>query len=154
MNIVNISDPAWRRDDEPEGYGGPYFQLGPVVGAKRTGMSVYELGPGQSICPYHYECAEEEWLLVMEGNPTLRHPDGESQLSPSDVVFFPVGPAGAHKLTNATDDVVRLIMFSDVVTPSATVYPDSDKIGIWPGEGTEKLIVRRASGVGYWDGEG
>jgi hypothetical protein len=44
-------------------------------------------------------------------------------------------------------------MFSDVVTPSATVYPDSDKIGIWPGEGTENVIVRRTSGVSYWDGE-
>lgn len=154
MNIVNISDPTWQRDDdEPEGYGGAYLKVGELVGAKRTGISVYELAPGQSICPYHYECAEEEWLLVLHGAPTLRHPDGESQLAPSDVVFFPVGPAGAHKVTNATDDPVRVLMFSDVVTPAATVYPDSDKVGIWPGAGTDKLIVRRSSGVGYWDGE-
>ena len=31
------------------------------------------------MCPYHYEYAEEEWLLVVEGNPILRHPEGEER---------------------------------------------------------------------------
>lgn len=57
-----------------------------------TGMSAYELPPGQAIGPYHYENPEEEWLLVLDGRPTLRHPDGEDELKPWDVVFFPPGP--------------------------------------------------------------
>jgi hypothetical protein len=37
--------------------------------------------------------------------------------------------------------------------PAVAVYPDSDKLGVWPdGEG-DKLIVRRDSAVDYWDGE-
>ena len=44
-------------------------------------------------------------------------------------------------------------MFSTVVTPTATVYPDSDKVGIWTGDPETDLLVRRESGVEYYDGE-
>ena len=42
-------------------------------------MTVYELPPGQSICPYHYELGDEEWLIVLAGRPTLRTPEGEQR---------------------------------------------------------------------------
>ena len=51
---------------------------GPDLGAAKLGASVYELPPGEAVCPYHYELAEEEWLLVLEGRPTVRHPAGTS----------------------------------------------------------------------------
>jgi hypothetical protein len=44
-------------------------------------------------------------------------------------------------------------MFSDVRHPAATVYPDSDKIGIWTGNKADDILVRRESGVSYYDGE-
>jgi hypothetical protein len=37
---------------------------------------------------------------------------------------------------------------------AATVYPDSDKIAIWTGDDADDLVVKRTSGVGYWEGEG
>ena len=43
-------------------------------------------------------------------------------------------------------------MFSNVST-AASVYPDSDKIGIWTGNPDDEVIVKRSSGVDYWDGE-
>ena len=106
------------------------MRIGPQVGASTTGMSVYELPPGQAICPYHYENPEEEWLLVLDGRPTLRHPGGEDLLEPWDVVFFPSGPDGAHAVRNDTDSPVRVLMFSDRSNVAASVYPDSDKIAI------------------------
>ena len=33
----------------------------------------------------HYEYAQEEWLIVLDGRPSLRHPDGTDQLEPWDV---------------------------------------------------------------------
>ncbi len=44
-------------------------------------------------------------------------------------------------------------MYSTVKVPAATVYPDSDKIGIWTGNKADDLMVERSSGVGYWLGE-
>jgi uncharacterized cupin superfamily protein len=124
------------------------------MGAAGTGMSVYELPPGQAIGPYHYENPEEEWLLVLAGRPTLRQPEGEEVLEPWDVVFFPPGPGGAHAVRNDSESAARVLMFSNTSKVAASVYPDSGKIAIWTGNDDDDLIVRRTSGVDYWDGEG
>ena len=142
-------------EDDPEGYHAGYARFGPAIGAVKLGGTVYELGPGQSNCPYHYEYGNEEWLIVLEGTLTVRHPDGEDEVGPGEVVAFPDGPEGAHKLTNRSDAVVRVLMLSTKVDPSLSVYPDSDKVGAWsgPGPDAEKIMVRRSSNVDYWDGE-
>ncbi len=155
MRRVNIADPelAWDETD-PDGFRTGMFRLGPLVGAAETGASVYELPPGQAICPYHYENGEEEWLLVLAGRPTLRHPEGSDVLEPWDAVCFPSGPEGAHAVRNGTDETVRVLMFSTVRHPAVTVYPDSDKLGVWTSkERIDNVIVRRSSNVDYYDGE-
>jgi uncharacterized cupin superfamily protein len=151
---INIASPEFKYDSEdPPGFRSGMFRCGELVAASESGASVYELPPGQAICPYHYEYAEEEWLLVLEGRPSLRHPDGTDQLDPWDLVCFPTGPEGAHAVRNETDDKVRVLMFSTVKYPAATVYPDSDKIGIWTGNREDDLLATRSSAVGYWFGE-
>lgn len=155
MKRVNIAAPEFEYDsDDPDGFRTGMARLGELLGAKESGISVYELAPGQAVCPYHYEVGEEEWLLVLAGNPTLRHPDGSERLDPWDVVCFPRGPEGAHGIRNETGEPARVLMFSTVVVPTATVYPDSDKVGIWTGDPETDVLVRRDSAVGYYDGEG
>jgi uncharacterized cupin superfamily protein len=155
MRRINIAAPGFEYDGEdPDGFRAGMARLGKLLGAKESGVTVYEIPPGQSICPYHYEIGEEEWLLVLEGTPTLRHPEGSEALEPWDVVFFPPGPEGAHGVGNGTDRAVRVLMLSTVRVPTATVYPDSDKIGIWTGDSATDVVVRRESGVDYYDGEG
>ena len=155
MRRVSISDPSFTYDPEDAaGFRAGMFRFGPSLGAERTGTTLYELPPGESVCPYHYEYGEEEWLLVLAGRPSVRDPEGTEQLEPFDVVFFPTGPAGAHQIRNDTDEPARVLMWGMVVTPTATAYPDSDKVGIWTGDKAEDLIVRRSSGVEYYDGEG
>ena len=90
---------------------------------------------------------------MLAGEPTLRHPEGSDRLAPWDVVFFEKGPAGAHGVRNETEEPVRVLMFSTVVVPTATVYPDSDKVGIWTGDPEADVIVRRESKVDYFDRE-
>jgi uncharacterized cupin superfamily protein len=154
MRRVNIASPEFRYDaDDPEGFRSGMFRFGKGVGASRLGATVYELPPGQSICPYHYEYGEEEWLLVLDGRPTVRHPEGSEELGPWDVVCFPRGPEGAHRVLNDTQDAVRVLMFSEIVYPTATVYPDSDKIGIWTGNKDDDLLTPRSGGVDYFEGE-
>jgi uncharacterized cupin superfamily protein len=140
-------------DDDPAGYHASYARVGPLVGASALGLSLYELPPGQSICPYHFEYPNEEWLLVLEGRPTLRHPGGDDELEPWDSVCFTPGPAGAHKVTNRTDERVLVAMLSTKDDPSIAGYPDSDKIGVWSGDGEVKHLFRREAAVDYWDGE-
>jgi uncharacterized cupin superfamily protein len=155
MRRVNLRDPSFDYDDgDPDGFRSGMFRFGPKLGAVQTGASLYELPPGQALCPYHYEWGEEEWLLVVAGHPTLRDRDGTVRLEPWDTLFFPTGPAGAHQIRNDDENVTaRVLMWSTVVLPTATVYPDSDKIGIWTAGKEDDAMVERSSRVDYWHGE-
>jgi len=144
-NLVAIAcDP---RPQLPDGFRRNSTRPGPELGAVRTGLSVYELPPGQAIGPYHYEDPEEEWLLVVSGTPTLRHPDGEDQLEPFDIVFFPPGPAGAHQVRNNSESPARVAMFSSMSKAGAVVYPDTDMVWMWTEDGAIDIVVERNSAV-------
>jgi uncharacterized cupin superfamily protein len=123
-----------------------------ALGSSATAMYIYDLSPGQSSGPYHYEY-EEEWLLVVDGSLVLRTRDGERALERGELVRFPPGPAGAHKVVNRTDSPARTLMFSSSRVPAVSVYPDSNKIGVWPGNEADDLVFRRDSAVPWSDGE-
>jgi len=136
------------RPQLPHGFRRSSTRIGAALGAERTGLSVYELPPGQAVSPYHYENPDEEWLLVVSGIPTLRHPGGEEQLEPLDLVFFPSGPAGAHLVRNGSDTTARVAMFSSkAAAVGAVVYPDSDMVWMWTDDDAVDLIVERSSAV-------
>jgi uncharacterized cupin superfamily protein len=150
VTVVNLFEVATQPDeDDAPGYAVSYVRVGQLVGGEQLGLSVYELAPGQSICPYHYENAEEEWLIVLVGHPILRTPAGERELGPWDCAFFPTGEEGAHKLTNRTDDAARVCMWSNRLAVATSVYPDSEKVGAWP----PGKLFRLADAVDYFTGE-
>ena len=154
MRHVSLSDAEFTYDPEdPEGFRSGMFRIGPLLGATRTGTSIYEIPPGQALCPYHYEYGEEEWVLVLSGTATIRTPEGEQTLEPQQVMFFPTGPNGAHQVRNATDEPLRVLMWSSVVFPAATVYPDSDKIGVFVGNEDDTALFRRREAVSYYTEE-
>jgi uncharacterized cupin superfamily protein len=154
MRRFNLHTAELTQDgDEPAGYDAGYARFGRALGAEQAGATLYELVPGQSNCPYHYEVGDEEWLIVLAGRLAVRHPDGEDVLEPGDVVCFPPGPAGAHKLTNKGEEPVRVLMFSVNHFPAVAVYPDSDKVGTFTHDETANVMVRRDASVDYWEGE-
>jgi uncharacterized cupin superfamily protein len=117
-----------------------------------TAMYIYDLAPGTSSCPYHYEY-EEEWLLVVEGEIVVRTPDGELELVRGDLVRFAAGPDGAHKIMNRSEAPARTLLFSNARVPAVSVYPDSDKIGVFPGDEENDLIFKRDTAVPWSEGE-
>jgi len=138
---------------DPPGFRAGTAKVGAAIGGEELSVRVYEIPPGESLCPYHYEYVEE-WLLILEGALTLRTPAGESELSRGSLVCFASGPDGAHKTTNHGAEPTRIMMFSSAHEPAVAVYPDSDKIGVWPGNRADTVMLRRADGqVDYYDGE-
>jgi uncharacterized cupin superfamily protein len=117
-----------------------------AVGSTATLMFIYDVAPGESQSPYHYEY-EEEWVLVVDGTLVLRTPAGEHTLERGDVACFPAGPAGTHQLTNRGASPARTLMFSSSRSPAVTVYPDTDMIGVWPGDGENDLVFKRVTAV-------
>ena len=90
---------------------------------------------------------------MVEGEVTVRTPERTEAVGPLELVFFPTGPEGAHQIRNDSDAPARVLLWSEVVHPAVTVYPDSDKVGVYVRDGSDDLIVRRSAGVGYYDGE-
>jgi uncharacterized cupin superfamily protein len=83
---------------------------------------------------------------------TVRHPGGADELGAGDVVCFPQGPDGAHKVTCVGDETARVMMLSTKAPLGVAIYPDSGKVGVWPGVEGDSLMMRRDK-LDYWDGE-
>ena len=137
---------------EHEGY--EYFRrkFVPFGGAKNALVSIYEIPPGKSAYPYHYHHKNEETFYILSGEGILKTPEGERQVKAGELLFFPTGPEGAHKLTNSSKtEMLTYIDFDVVHDIDIAVYPDSDKIGIW-GMGINKIYPEDAD-VDYYHGE-
>jgi uncharacterized cupin superfamily protein len=142
---VNLLTPEFDRSSERDGYRWRSALVGKAVGAEEVGASLYELGDGQRSFPYHFHHGNEEWLLVLEGSPLVRTPDGERVLRRGDLLCFPVGPGGAHQITGPG----RVLIISTSRSPESVEYPDSGKIAVRP----PGKVFRAADSVDYWDGE-
>ena len=104
------------------------------------------------VCSYHFHHNNEETFYIISGEGILRTPNGERKVSAGELLFFPTGADGAHKLTNSSETENLVYIDFDVVHDvDITIYPDSDKIGVW-GMGINKLYPQ-ASDVDYYDGE-
>ena len=138
--------------DTPEGHRFSARSVTQGVGAKKTGMGVYEVEPGEATWPYHFELGEEEWIVVIEGEIVLRSPAGERTMRTGEVGCCVVGPEGAHAVRNAGASVARFAMLSSVSADAdGAVYPDSGTFVVrttgWSHRG------RLGEPVPYWEGE-
>jgi len=133
--------------ENPEGR----VEVARAAGSTDTIMFIDDFPPGRA-SRYHYEFVEE-WLLVVDGTVVLRVPDGEQTLESGDLVRFPPGPAGAHRLMNRSDSRARTLMFSSARPPAVVVYPDSDTIGVFTGDEGEDLVFKRSTAVPWAEGE-
>jgi uncharacterized cupin superfamily protein len=153
MEIVNLFGDDWDLAEEHEVFQIRDRWVGAALGSELIGASLYEVDPGRKLWPYHLHHSNEEWLIVVRGRPTLRTPEGESELPEGDVVCFPRGPAGAHQVSNKTDAQVRVLMLSTKVTPEILEYPDSGKVASRDVKGERLFLTRLGPPVDYWDGE-
>jgi uncharacterized cupin superfamily protein len=118
-------------------------KLAPLLGAELLDGTVVDVDPGEGSEPYHYVYGREQWLLVLAGAPTLRHPQGEDELDGGDLVCLPEGPAGAHRLLNRGESVARALLLSTSGLPAAVCYPDTAEWLIRTGLGPD-VVIREA----------
>ena len=153
MKTNLLDDDGWlERTSPPEKPG--YRWLRKRVAGEHLGASLYELAPGESTFPYHYELGNDELLVVVSGRPTLRSREGEDELQPGDCRLFPSGPDGAHQVTNRSAEPTRVLLVSNFAMPRAAVQVDSKKIMIrWGTEPDDRHWFRINDATDYWEGE-
>lgn len=153
MRVFNLQGDEWDRTEDREGWCSTDAWVGQRIGAELIGGSMYELEAGDRLWPYHTHHANEEWLIVLWGKPSLRTPEGEQILREGDVVCFPRGKEGAHQVINRTDTAIRVLMLSTLVEPDIVEYLDSGKIGARSVRGERIMLSRPGPVLGYWEGE-
>jgi uncharacterized cupin superfamily protein len=153
VDVFNLHGDEWDRTEEREGWRSKDAWVGARLGAELIGASLYELEPGDRLWPYHTHHANEEWLIVVGGTPTLRTPDDEQELREGDVVCFRRGPEGAHQVSNRTDGPVRVLMLSTLLAPEIVEYLDTGKVGTRDARGIQLALARPGEPAEYWEGE-
>lgn len=151
-HVFNLLDVELSPYEEgPDGHRFSMRHVAQELSAALTGLTVYEIEPGQATWPYHFELNEEEWLLVIDGELTLRTPDGERTLRAGDVTCFPAGAAGAHAVRNDGPVTARFAMPSSAAPDGGgTVYPDTGVFKLYgPGFAHRG---RLGESVAYWEG--
>ena len=153
MKIFNLSADEWDRVEDRDGWRSKDSWVGARIDAELIGGSMYELEPGSRLWPYHTHHGNEEWIIVLRGQPTLRTPDGEQQLDEGDVVAFRRGKDGAHQIRNDTDTPLRVLMLSTLLAPDVVEYLDSGKVSVVDAKGERLFREFRGRDAEYWEGE-
>lgn len=151
--VFNLGGDNWDGTEDRPGWKSKDGWVGAHIGAELIGGSLYELEPGNRLWPYHTHHANEEWLLVVRGRPTLRTAEGEQELDEGDVVAFPRGEAGLHQVINRTETPIRVLMLSTMIAPDIVEYRDSGKVGARSVKGERILLARPGPNLEYWEGE-
>ena len=131
--MENVYSKEWDGTQDHDGYQWDRIRLARRLGGEMLGASIYHNGPGQKSFPYHFHQANEEMLIVLEGNVIVRTPDGEQEAGNGDALIFPRGPFGAHQVINRSEEDARIVMMSTMVEPEIAEYPDSGNIGVFAG---------------------
>lgn len=125
--------------------------LSPANGTQSK-VSVYEIPPGSAACPYHYHLKNEETFYILSGQGLLKTMQGDEVVRSGDLLHFPAGCEGAHKLTNTSETEPLIYLDFDIIHDlDVAVYPDSGKLGVW-GKGVNRLY-RIEENLDYYDGE-
>lgn len=121
--------------------------LGVTAGSRRTGIRHHVVAPTKMGWPPHCHAAEEELLVVLEGEGTLLLEDEEHPLQAGHVVSRPPGTRVAHALVAGAVGLTYLA-YGTREPNDIAYYPRSNKVFL-RGIG----VMGRIERLDYWDGE-
>ena len=82
--------------------------LGDLFGLQRFGVNLTWLAPGAQSALRHRHSLQEEFVYVLEGEPTLVTDAGETRLRPGLCAGFAAGGISHHLVNRSARDVVFL----------------------------------------------
>ncbi|HES76495.1 MAG TPA: cupin domain-containing protein [bacterium] len=100
--------------------------LGDLFGLTNFGVNLTRLPPGAASSLRHAHAKQDEFIYVLEGNPTLHTNEGKQGLSAGMCAGFKAGTGNAHSLTNDTLDDVVYLEIGDRTDGDEVTYPDDD----------------------------
>lgn len=140
---------------KPSVYPEPFFsrmagrekrQLGDFFDLKNFGVNLTRLLPGSQSSIFHFHTKQDEFIYVLEGNPTLITEEGESILEPGMCVGFAAG-GSAHQIINRSVNDVVYLEIGDRTPGDEGIYPKDDLKAVMGPDG--KWVFTRKNGEKY-----
>lgn len=100
--------------------------LGDLFGLSNFGVNLTRLLPGAASSLRHAHARQDEFVFILEGNPTLHTNEGRQRLSPGMCAGFQAGTGNAHSLINETTLDVVYLEIGDRTDGDEMFYPDDD----------------------------
>jgi uncharacterized cupin superfamily protein len=100
--------------------------LGDQFGLANFGVDLTRLAPGAQSALRHAHERQDEFIYILEGEPTLVLNRGEVALGPGMCAGFRAGSGDAHHLINRSDRPVVYLEIGDRSAGDGVVYPDDD----------------------------
>lgn len=144
---INLDDVQTQPAEECGIYGAGFSNLSLFFGSEKLGFNISEIAPGKYLCPYHFHHLEEELLLVLEGEATVRQNDEAHIIKKNDLVFYNLKVP--HQLYNHTAHICRILAISNTDPNDICEYPDSHKINFR----RLRKIYLEGQEVEYFEGE-
>lgn len=101
-------------------------QLGDVFQLTNFGVNLTTLAPGAVSALRHAHTRQDEFIYVLQGNPTLHTDEGRQRLSPGMCAGFKAGTGNGHRLMNETAEEVVYLEIGDRSQGDEAAYPDDD----------------------------
>jgi len=125
--LGRLDDLPAKRGDKAPFDGRVEKRLARAVGVTQFGVNHVTLEPGARTASRHWHEAEDEFVLVLSGRPTLVDENGPHDLAPGTIVGFPAGVANAHHVLNDSDaDVILIVVGSRRPGEETIHYPDDN----------------------------
>ena len=153
--MPNVFEPEWQQELVADGTVMRAARVGALAGGRQLGATLYELEPGAAVSPLHVHHANEEMLIVLSGEATVRRPESEWTAGPGEVIAFPAGATGAHQIANRSDQPIRVLVVSTMRTPDVVEHPESGKVLAIASRDDPSALhaFRLADEVPPWEGE-
>jgi uncharacterized cupin superfamily protein len=120
--------------------------LGEAGGLTQFGVNLVMLEPGALSSLRHWHMAEDEFVMVTEGECTLVQDAGPVVMRAGDCAAFPAGVADGHHFRNHTDRVAKFLVIGTKAPREVATYSDVDlKVEMTAG----KAIFTHKDGTPY-----
>lgn len=100
--------------------------LGDLFGLTNFGVNLTRLSPGSVSSLLHAHSRQDEFIYILEGQPTLITESGETLLGPGRCAGFKGGTGQGHHLVNRSDTDVVYLEVGDRTAGDAASYPVDD----------------------------
>jgi len=100
--------------------------LGDVFGLKNFGVNLTRLAPQAVSALRHAHTRQDEFIYVLQGQPTLHTDEGRTRLAPGMCAGFRAGTGNGHRLTPAPPDEVPDRVGAPRPPGDEGHYPDDD----------------------------